>query len=545
MLTVQEINLSFGDKKLFDSVCLQFTPGNCYGIIGANGAGKSTFLKILSGEQSQDRGEVQMNASMRMSVLKQDQHLYDEHTVLNTILMGHEKLYSIMKEKDKIYEKEDFSDEDGMRVATLEEEFSSIGGWEAESEAGVLLDGLGLSSDILTKKMDSIEPLDKTRVLLAQALFGIPDILIMDEPTNGLDLESIQWLEDFLLKFENIAIIVSHNRHFLNAVCTHTLDIDYGKINMYVGNYDFWYESSQLMQRQRKADEKKKEKMQEDLKEFIRRFSSHKARAKQATSRKKLLEKIEIDQLPKSSRKFPYVHFSPERECGKSVLEIKNLTIEKNGETLIKDLSLQIQKDQKIAFVGPYNNAKTALFEALKGNKEYITNGEIEWGITILSEYYLKDNRQFFEEDISVLDWLSTYTNSTDERFIRGFLGRMLFSGDEPYKSVKVLSGGEKARCMLSKIMLTSPNVIIFDEPTNHLDLEAITSLNNALIDFKGVLLFNSHDQQFVDTVANRIIEITPNGIVDCLMSLSDYMQNQKMQEMRNELYASHNRIQI
>lgn len=542
MLTVSDLSLSFSDKKLFEDVNLQFTPGNCYGIIGANGAGKSTFLKILEGQIEPDRGTVSYNQDTHIGVLRQDQHMFDEYDVITTIFMGFEKLYNIKIEKDAIYEKEDFSDEDGLRAADLEEQFTTLGGWEAESEMGILLDGLGLSSEVLYQNMKDLEPADKIRVLLAQALFGNPDILLLDEPTNGLDLESIQWLEDFLMKFENIAIIVSHNRHFLNSVCTYILDIDYSKISIYVGNYDFWFESSQLMQKQRKADEKKTEKMRSELQDFIQRFAAHKARAKQATSRKKLLEKLDIEQMPQSLRKFPYVNFKPERECGKNILETKNLTLEYEGAVVLDNYSCMINADDKIAFVGGANLAKRAFFEAI-AERIPVKEGSFEWGSTISYEYYPVDNAEYFENDMNIFEWLSTYTDSNDDLFIRGFLGRMLFSGDEIFKKVKVLSGGEKARCLLAKIMLTAPNVIIFDEPTNHLDLEAITSLNQALTKFNGVLLFNSHDQQFIDTIANRIIEFTPNGVIDQTMSFTEYLESDRVREMRDKLYEHHERV--
>lgn len=542
MFTVSELSLAFSDKKLFEEVNLQFSLGNCYGIIGANGAGKSTFLRILSGEIEPDRGTLSKKKDAHIGVLHQDQNIFDEYDVLTTVFMGYEAFYKVKKEKDAIYEKEDFSEQDGIRVAELEEQFTTMGGWEAESEVGILLSGLGLSDKALYQPMSSLEPSDKIRVLLAQALFGNPDILLLDEPTNGLDLESIQWLEDFLLKFQNISIIVSHNRHFLNAVCTYTLDIDYSKISMFVGNYDFWYESSQLMAKQKKKEGVKTEKAREELQAFIRRFSAHKARAKQATSRKKLLDKLEIDQMPQTMRKFPYVHFKPERECGKSVLETKKLSLHNDTNTVLENYSFQVSKDHKIAFVGGMNITKTTLFESLAGILAP-QSGTIEWGSTISYEYYPKDNTKFFEVDMNIFEWLSTYTESTDDQFIRGFLGRMLFSGDEIFKNVKVLSGGEKARCMLAKIMLSSPNVIIMDEPTNHLDLEAITSLNNALVDFRGVLLFNSHDQQFIDTIANRIIEFTPGGVIDQSSTFSEYLDNPKIKEQRDKYYSHHQRI--
>lgn len=544
MFSVSELSLSFADKKLFEEINLLFTPGNCYGVIGANGAGKSTFLRILSGELEPDRGTISNTRDLHIGVLRQDQQMFDEYDVLTTLFIGYEKLYKIKLAKEAIYEKEDFSEEDGLRAADLEEKFTTMGGWEAESEAGILLNGLGLSDDILYRQMNTLETSDKIRVLLAQALFGNPDILLLDEPTNGLDLESVQWLEGFLAKFQNISIIVSHNRYFLNAVCTYILDIDYGKINMFVGNYDFWFESSQLMQRQKKDEEKKTDRMKTELQEFIRRFSAHKARAKQATSRKKLLEKLEVDQLPQTTRRFPYVHFRPERECGKSILETKKLTLNHDKEILLEDFSFHVSQGNKIALVGGMNMTKTALFEVLVGNFEQ-KSGDIEWGSTILKEYYPKDNAGFFETDMNIFEWLSTYTASNDDQFIRGFLGRMLFSGDEIFKKVKVLSGGEKARCMLSKIMLTAPNFIILDEPTNHLDLEAITALNNALIDFNGVLLFNSHDQQFIDTIANRIIEFTPNGIIDQTTTFSEYLENDRVNKLRDSYYAHHERMTL
>lgn len=542
MFSVSELSLAFSDKKLFEEVNLQFTPGNCYGIIGANGAGKSTFLKILSGEIEPDRGNVSKKANTHIGILRQDQNMFDKYDVLSTIFMGYEYLYNIKIEKDSIYEKEDFTDADGIRAGELEEQFTTLGGWEAESEMGILLDGLGLPSDVLYKNMQDLEPTDKIRVLLAQALFGNPDILLLDEPTNGLDLESIQWLEDFLMKFENISIIVSHNRHFLNAVCTYTLDIDYGKISMFVGNYDFWFESSQLMKKQRKTDEKKTELRKEELQAFIRRFSANASKSKQATSRKKLLDKIELDEMPRTSRKIPYVHFKPARECGKNIVETKNITLEHEGKIVLEDYSFMINPGDKIAFVGGMNITKTVLFETLAGKRTQ-KKGSFEWGSTISYEYYPVDNTEYFDTDMNVFEWLSTYTDSNDDLFIRGFLGRMLFSGDEIFKKVGVLSGGEKARCLLAKVMLTAPNVIIFDEPTNHLDLEAITSLNQGLVSFDGVLLFNSHDQQFIDTVANRIIEFTPKGVIDQTTTFSEYLENPRVREMRDAYYEHHERV--
>ncbi len=538
MLTVSNISLSFSDKKLFDEVNLVFHPGNIYGVIGANGAGKSTFLRVMSGEQESDSGVISKAKNMRIAVLRQDQNMFDSYSVQETIFMGHEELYTIMKARDEIYSKEDFNEEDGLKAAEYEEKFAALGGWEAESEAGTLINGLGLTDAVLSQSMSELEPSEKVRILLAQALFGNPDILLMDEPTNGLDLESIQWLEDFLLKFDNIAIIVSHNRHFLNMITTHILDIDFGSIRSYVGNYDFWFEASQLMQKQKKVDEKRSEKQKEQLQEFIQRFSSHKARAKQATSRKKLLEKLDIEQLPQSSRRIPYFHFSVEKECGKSVLGIENLSLSHEGEVLLKEYSLQVEQGQKIALVGSMNVCKRILFEILAGNA-HADAGTIHWGQTILYDYYPSDNSNYFVQDQSIFEWLRGFTESNDDQYIRGFLGRLLFSGDDIFKSVTVLSGGEKARCMFSKIMLKSPNVIMLDEPTNHLDLEAISSLNNALIQYKGVLLFNSHDQQFIDTIANRIIEFTPGGVIDRLMTFSEYLQDEEIQKLRDSLYGN------
>lgn len=541
MLRVSNLSLSFSHRKLFTDVNLIFQPGNIYGVIGANGAGKSTFLRVLSGEQEIDTGSISKDESARIAVLRQDQNMFDEHSVLETVLMGHEQLYTVMKARDEIYQKTDFTEEDGLKAAEYEDAFGSMGGWEAEAEAGTLLKGLGLSDEMLTQKMSELEPGEKVRILLAQSLFGTPDILLMDEPTNGLDLESIQWLEDFLLRFNNIAIIVSHNRHFLNMVCTHTLDIDFGSIRSYVGNYDFWFEASQLMRKQKKQEEKKTEKLKEQLQEFIQRFASHKARARQASSRKKLLEKLDIEQLPQSTRRFPYFHFEIEKECGKSVLEIKNLALSHEGKTQIHNFSLLVEQEQKIAFVGSMNISKKLLFEALAG-KLPPDEGSIHWGQTISSEYFPGDNSSFFKKDSSIFDWLSGFTESKDVQYIRGFLGKLLFSGDEIFKSIQILSGGEKARCMYSKIMLQSPNVIILDEPTNHLDLEAISALNKALIQYKGVLLFNSHDHQFIDTIANRIIEFTPNGIIDRLVNFTDYLADPKIQALRDKLYGGKHR---
>ena len=509
MITASDISLSYGTQVLFKNVNIKFTPGNCYGIIGANGAGKSTFLKILSGEIEPDTGEIIITPGQRMAVLRQDHFAFNSFTVLDTVIMGYKKLYDTMKERDAIYQKEDFTEADGIRAAELESEFAELGGWEAEADAGVLLDGLGIPVSMHDKMMGDIEDNIKVRVLLAQALFGNPDILLLDEPTNHLDLESIHWLEDFLSEFNNTVIVVSHDRHFLNTVCTHIADIDFGRIQLYVGNYDFWYMSSQLVAKQMKDEKKRREEKIAELKEFIQRFSSNVAKARQATSRKKLIDKLTIDDIQPSSRRFPYVAFKPNRECGKNILEIKDMSKTIDGQVVLDHLNLVVNNGDKIAFVGPNHYAKTVLFEIIAGRMEP-DSGEYLWGVTTSQGYFPKNNDYLFEEDLNITEWLSQFVDDADETYIRSFLGRMLFSGDEALKSCKVLSGGEKVRCVLSKLMLEGANCLIFDEPTSHLDLEAIQSLNNGLIDFKGVVLFNSHDHQFVDSIANRIIEFTP-----------------------------------
>ena len=523
MLTVSDVTLSFGERVLFKDVNIKFLPGNCYGVIGANGAGKSTFLKVLSGEIEADRGDIIKNPGERMAVLSQDQFAFDDYSVMHTVIMGHEKLYKVMVEKDAIYEKEDFSEEDGIRAAELEGEFAEMNGWEAESEAAILLSQLGIDEDLHYRQMSEVEGNLKVRVLLAQALFGNPDILLLDEPTNNLDLESIAWLEEFLYKFDNTVIVVSHDRHFLNKVCTHIADVDFGQIKMFVGNYDFWYLASQLALKQMRDEKKRREDKVAELKEFIQRFSSNASKAKQATSRKKLIDKLTIDDIKPSSRKFPYVDFKPEREPGNNILNIEDLTVEFEGETVLKNFSLTVNNGDKIAFVGPMHNVKTALYDVLSGISEPVS-GSFEWGVTITSDYFPKDNTEFFENEMTIVEWLAQYTEVEEESFVRGFLGRMLFSGEESLKKVKVLSGGEKVRCMLAKLMLQGSNALIFDEPTNHLDLESITALNNALIKFPGVLLFNSHDHQFVHTVANRIIEFAPEGFIDRMMPFDEYL---------------------
>ncbi len=538
MITASDISLSYGTQVLFKNVNIKFTPGNCYGIIGANGAGKSTFLKILSGEIEPDTGEVIITAGQRMAVLRQDHFAFNSYTVLDTVIMGFKKLYDIRKEREEIYLKDDFSEEDGIRAAELESEFAELGGWEAEADAGVLLDGLGIPVSMHDKLMSDVEDNIKVRVLLAQALFGNPDILLLDEPTNHLDLESIHWLEDFLSEFNNTVIVVSHDRHFLNTVCTHIADIDFGRIQLYVGNYDFWYMSSQLVAKQMKDEKKRREEKIAELKEFIQRFSSNVAKARQATSRKKLIDKLTIDDIQPSSRRFPYVAFKPNRECGKNILEIKDLTKTIDGTVILDHLNLLINNGDKIAFVGPNHYAKTVLFQIITGNLEP-DSGEYNWGVTTSQGYFPKNNDYMFEEDMTITDWLSQFVEDADETYIRSFLGRMLFSGDEALKSCKVLSGGEKVRCVLSKLMLEGANCLIFDEPTSHLDLESIQSLNNGLIDFKGVVLFNSHDHQFVDSIANRIIEFTPSGIIDRYMKFDDYISDPAIKALRMEKYGS------
>lgn len=544
MITASNISLSYGTQVLFKDVNIKFTHGNCYGIIGANGAGKSTFLNILSGEIEADTGEIIITPGERMTVLQQDHFAFNQYTVLNTVIMGYKQLYNTMLERNAIYEKEDFSEEDGIRAAELETEFSELGGWEAEANAGVLLDGLGIPTVLHDKLMSDVEDNVKVRVLLAQALFGNPDILLLDEPTNHLDLESVHWLEDFLSNFDNTVIVVSHDRHFLNTVCTHICDIDFGKIQMYVGNYDFWYMSSQLALKQMKDDKKRKDEKIAELKEFIQRFGSNVAKARQATSRKKLIEKLTIDDIRPSSRRFPYVAFKPEREVGKNVLEISGISKTIDGVKVLDNFSLVVNPGDKIAFVGPDHQAKTLLFEIICGNVEP-DEGSYTWGVTTSLSYFPKDNSKYFNEDMSITDWLAQYTNIDDVTYIRSFLGRMLFSGDEALKSCTVLSGGEKVRCMLSKMMLEARNCLVFDEPTSHLDLEAIQSLNNGLIDFKSVVLFNSHDHQFVDSIANRIIEFTPTGIIDRSMKFDDYFNDEVIKELRTEMYGSKNAVAL
>ncbi|MDG0790815.1 ATP-binding cassette domain-containing protein [Cohnella ginsengisoli] len=533
MITVNNVSLRFGKRPLFEDVNIKFTPGNCYGLIGANGAGKSTFLKILSGEVEPSSGEVFITPGERLAVLKQNHFEYDEFKVLDTVIMGYERLYQVMKEKDAIYAKADFTDEDGMRAGELEAEFAEMNGWEAESDAAEMLNGLGITTDLHDKQMSELGGNEKVRVLLAQALFGQPNILLLDEPTNHLDLESINWLEEFLARYTGTVIVVSHDRHFLNQVCTHIADIDFAKIQMYVGNYDFWYESSQLATQLMRDQNKKKEDKIKELQAFIQRFSANKSKAKQATSRRKMLDKISLDDIRPSSRKYPFIQFKPEREAGKQIVTIDNVSLTVDGEKLLDGVSFVVNKGDKIALVGPYGQAKTALFQVLMGEVEP-DSGSVQWGVTITPAYFPKDNSAYFEgNDDSLVDWLRQYSKDQDESFIRGFLGRMLFSGDEALKKASVLSGGEKVRCMLSKMMLTSANTLLLDEPTNHLDLESITALNNALVDTDETMIFTSHDHQFIQTIANRIIEITPNGLIDRMTTYDEYLENPEITALR------------
>ncbi|EPY12201.1 MULTISPECIES: ABC-F family ATP-binding cassette domain-containing protein [Paenibacillus] len=537
MISTTGVTLRYGKRALFEDVNIKFTPGNCYGLIGANGAGKSTFLKILSGEVEQTNGQVNITPGDRLSVLKQDHYAYEEFKVLDTVIMGHERLYSIMKEKDALYAKADFTEEDGMRAGELEGEFAELDGWEAESSAGEMLIGLGITRDLHDKLMSELDGNQKVRVLLAQALFGRPNILLLDEPTNHLDLESINWLESFLMDYEGTVIVVSHDRHFLNKVCTHIADIDFGKIQLYSGNYDFWYQSSQLAQTMMRDQNKKKEEKIKELQAFIQRFSANASKSKQATSRKKMLDKITLDDIRPSNRKYPFINFKPEREAGKQLLTIEGLTKSVEGEKVFENLHLVVNKGDKIALVGPNGLAKTTLMQVLMGEIEPDA-GTFSWGVTTTQAYFPKDNSAYFDgvED-TLVDWLRQYSKDQDETFLRGFLGRMLFSGEEALKKASVLSGGEKVRCMLSKMMMSGANVLLLDEPTNHLDLESITALNNGLTDFDGTMLFTSHDHQFIETIANRIIEITPNGIIDRVCTYDEYLENEEVKELRKKLY--------
>ncbi|MCI7235654.1 MAG: ATP-binding cassette domain-containing protein [Veillonellaceae bacterium] len=539
MISTSGVTLQFGKRVLFKDVSIKFTPGNCYGVIGANGAGKSTFLKLLSGDIEPTKGSIDITPGERMSVLKQDHFAFDEYEVLRTVIMGNQHLVDIMDEKDAIYAKPDFSDEDGIRAGELEAEFAELNGWDAESDAAKLLNDLGIGEEYHYQKMSELDPALKVRVLLAQALFGNPDILLLDEPTNHLDLASINWLEDFLAGFENTVIVVSHDRHFLNQVCTHIADVDFGKIQLYVGNYDFWYHSSQLALQLAKDANKKKEEKIKELQTFIARFAANASKSKQATSRKKLLDKITLDDIKPSSRRYPYIAFTPDREAGDQLLLVEGISKTIDGEKVLNNVSFTVRKGDKIAFTGPNSAGKTALFQILMGEMEP-DEGSFKWGVTTTQAYLPNDNTEYFEGcELSLTDWLRQYSKDPDESFVRGFLGRMLFSGEESLKQASVISGGEKVRCMLSKMMLSGANVLLMDEPTNHLDLESITALNDGLINFKGTLLFVSHDHQFVQTIADRIIELTPEGVFDKLTSYDDFLADEDVQARLAKMYEA------
>lgn len=534
MINVSNVALSYGKKVLFKEVNIKFTPGNCYGLIGANGAGKSTFLKMLSGDVEPDKGEISIGPQERISVLKQDHFAFEEETVINTVIRGHARLYKVLETRESLYAKPEFTEAEGMLLGKLEAEFAEMNGYEAEAEAATLLKGLGITEVLLPKKMKKLDGGDKVRVLLAQALYGNPDVLLMDEPTNHLDIKSIAWLEEFLHRFRNTVIVVSHDRHFLNQICTHIADIDFSKIQVYLGNYDFWYEASQLILKQKQNENRKVTEKANDLKMFIQRFSANASKSKQATSRKKLLDKLTIENMPVSSRKYPFISFKPGRPCGNTILEIQGLSKEIQGVDVLNDLTLTLHKGDKIAFVGRDSLAKTTLFQILAGEMEP-DSGSFLWGSTITSAYFPKDNGSYFRNDMNLIDWICQFPPCDSESFARSFLGRMLFSGDEAKKKVSVLSGGEQVRCMLARIMLTEANVLMFDEPTNHLDLESLTALNNGLIAFPEVLLFASCDHKLVSTVANRIVEITPDGIIDRIMGYDEYLENCNMDRIANE----------
>ena len=534
MISANNITLRVGKKALFEDVNIKFTEGNCYGLIGANGAGKSTFLKILSGQLEPTKGEVVITPGQRLSFLQQDHFKYDSYPVLDTVIMGNARLYEIMKEKEAIYAKEDFTDEDGIRASELEGEFAEMNGWEAESDAATLLNGLGIETDLHYAKMSELTGSQKVKVLLAQALFGNPDILLLDEPTNHLDLPAIEWLEEFLINFDNTIIVVSHDRYFLNKVCTHTADIDYGKIQLYAGNYDFWFESSQLLIKQMKEANKKKEEKIKELQEFISRFSANASKSKQATSRKRALEKIQLDEMRPSSRKYPYIDFRPNREIGNEVLMVENLSKTIDGVKVLDNISFTLGHDDKVAFVGANEQAITTFFKILMGEMEP-DEGNYKWGVTTSRAYFPKDNTKEFDNDLTITDWLTQYSEIKDATYVRGFLGRMLFPGEDGVKRVRVLSGGEKVRCLLSKMMISGANILILDEPTNHLDMESITALNNGLIKFPGVILFTSHDHQFVQTTANRIMEILPDGkLIDKITTYDEYLASDEMAKKRH-----------
>lgn len=538
MIIVNDLTIQFGKRVLFADVNLKFTPGNCYGIIGANGAGKSTMLRMISGELEPTRGTVTFGPDERLSVLSQDHFAFDEYTVIDTVLMGHDKLWQIMKEKDAIYAKEDFSDEDGVKAAELEEQFANLDGWNAESEAAALLSGLGIKEDLHYRLMGDISGKQKVRVLLARCLFGKPDNLLLDEPTNDLDLETVSWLEDYLAETESTVLVVSHDRHFLDAVSTHTVDIDFGKVRLFAGNYSYWYESSQLALRQQQQQNKKLEEKKKELEEFIRRFSANVAKSKQTTSRKKMLDRLDINEIEPSSRRYPGILFQPEREPGNKVLEVNDLSaVTDEGEVLFKGLTFNVERDDKIVFISHDPRAMTALFEIINGNRK-AQQGRYEWGQTITTAYLPLDNSAYFDTDMTILDWLGQFAKDTNDVYLKGFLGRMLFSGEEVNKRASVLSGGEKMRCMISRMMLPpGANVLILDTPTNHLDLESIQAFNNTLISFKGNVLFSSHDHEFIRTVANRVIELTPGGIIDRIINYDDYITDPKVAELREKYY--------
>lgn len=538
MIIVNDLTIQFGKRVLFADVNLKFTPGNCYGIIGANGAGKSTMLRMISGELEPTRGTVTFGPDERLSVLSQDHFAFDEYTVIDTVLMGHDKLWKIMKEKDAIYAKEDFSDEDGVKAAELEEQFANLDGWNAESEAAALLSGLGIKEDLHYRLMGDISGKQKVRVLLARCLFGKPDNLLLDEPTNDLDLETVSWLEDYLAETESTVLVVSHDRHFLDAVSTHTVDIDFGKVRLFAGNYSYWYESSQLALRQQQQQNKKLEEKKKELEEFIRRFSANVAKSKQTTSRKKMLDRLDINEIEPSSRRYPGILFQPDREPGNKVLEVNDLSaVTDEGEVLFKGLTFNVERDDKIVFISHDPRAMTALFEIINGNRK-AQLGSYEWGQTITTAYLPLDNSAYFDTDMTILDWLGQFAKDTNDVYLKGFLGRMLFSGEEVNKRASVLSGGEKMRCMISRMMLPpGANVLILDTPTNHLDLESIQAFNNTLISFKGNVLFSSHDHEFIRTVANRVIELTPNGIIDRIINYDDYITDPKVAELREKYY--------
>ena len=533
MIAANNVTLRIGKKALFEDVNIKFTEGNCYGLIGANGAGKSTFLKILSGQLETTKGDITITPGQRLSFLQQDHFKYDAYPVLDTVIMGNQRLYDIMKEKEAIYAKEDFTDEDGIRASELEGEFAEMNGWEAESDAATLLNGLGIETDLHYAQMADLNGSQKVKVLLAQALFGNPDILLLDEPTNHLDLDAIEWLEEFLINFDNTVIVVSHDRYFLNKVCTHIADIDYGKIQLYAGNYDFWYESSQLLIKQMKEANRKKEEKIKELQEFISRFSANASKSKQATSRKRALEKIQLDEIRPSSRKYPYIDFRPNREIGNEVLMVEGLSKTIDGVKILDNISFTLGREDKVAFVGGNERAKTVLFQILMGEMEP-DEGTYKWGVTTSQSYFPKDNTKEFDNDLTIADWLTGYSEIKDATYVRGFLGRMLFPGEDGVKKVRVLSGGEKVRCLLSKMMISGANVLIFDEPTNHLDMESITALNNGMIKFPGGILFASHDHQIVQTTANRIMEILPNGaMIDKITTYDEYLANDEMARKR------------